>query len=76
VVGNGINSIDASGEDKIREIDLYLRDAGVTLTFCGLKKPLRDTFDRAGLTAVMGEENMFNSTDLAIQTLEARLSGS
>ena len=76
VVGNGINSIDASGEDKIREINLYLRDAGVTLTFCGLKKPLRDTFDRSGLTAELGEENVFNSTDLAFQTLEARLSAS
>ena len=76
VIGNGINDVDASGEEKIREIDLYLRAVGVTLTFCSLKQPVRDLFDRAGLTAVLGEDNVFKSRDLAFQTLEARLSGS
>lgn len=76
VIGNGINDVDASGEEKIREIDLYLRAAGVTLAFCSLKQPVRDLFDRAGLTAVLGEDNVFKSRDLAFQTLEARLSGS
>ena len=75
VIGNGINNIDASGEEKIREICLYLRDAGVTLAFCSLKQPVRDAFDRASLTAVLGQENVFKSRDLALQTLEARLSG-
>ena len=74
VIGNGINNMDASGEEKIREMCLYLRDAGVTLTFCSLKQPVREAFDRAGLTAVLGEENVFKSRDLAFQTLEARLS--
>ena len=76
VIGNGINNIDASGEEKIREIGLYLRAEGVTLTFCSLKQPVRDLFDRAGLTVVLGKENVFKSRDLAFQTLEARLSGS
>ncbi len=75
VIGSGINNMDASGEEKIREMCLYLRDAGVTLTFCSLKQPVREAFDRAGLTAVLGEENVFKSRDLAFQTLEARLPG-
>ncbi|WP_124948359.1 SulP family inorganic anion transporter, partial [Sulfurirhabdus autotrophica] len=33
VVGEGINSIDASGEEKIREITQYLKAANVTLAF-------------------------------------------
>jgi len=74
VIGSGINNIDASGEEKIREMCLYLRDAGVTLSFCSLKQPVRDAFDRAGLTAVLGDENVFKSRDFAFQTLEARLS--
>ena len=73
VVGNGINSIDASGEEKIREIAQYLRAANVTLAFSSLKKPVRDTFDRAGLAALVGAENLFGSRELALQTLQARL---
>ena len=76
VIGNGINNIDASGEEKIREISQYLRAANVTLAFSSLKKPVRDAFDRADLTAVLGEENVFKSRDLAFQTLKVRLSGS
>ncbi len=72
VVGRGINSIDASGEEKIREMAHYLRDANVTLAFSSLKKPVRDTFDRAGLTPVVGEENLFGSGEAALQTLQAR----
>ena len=74
VIGNGINSIDASGEEKIREMGLYLRRAGVTLSFSSLKRPVRDSFDRAGLSKLLGEENLFKSRDLAFQALEARLS--
>lgn len=75
VIGNGINNIDASGEEKIREIAQYLRAANVTLAFSSLKKPVRDTFDRAGLTMLVGEENLFGSSEAALQTLQARLSG-
>ena len=72
VVGNGINSIDASGEEKIREITQYLREANVTLAFSSLKKPVRETFDRAGLASQVGVENLFGSSEVALQTLQAR----
>lgn len=72
VIGNGINCIDASGEEKIREIAQYLRAANITLAFSSLKKPVRDTFDRAGLTALMGQENLFWSREVALKTLQAR----
>ncbi len=69
VIGNGINSMDASGTEKIREIAKYLREANVTLAFSSLKKPVRDSFDRAGLTALLREENMFISRERAFQAL-------
>jgi SulP family sulfate permease len=75
VIGNGINSIDASGEEKIREMSLYLQAVGVKLSFSSLKRPVRDAFERAGLCKLLGEENVFKSRDLAIQTLETRLTG-
>lgn len=76
VVGGGINSMDASGGEKIREITKYLREAGVTLAFSSLKKPVRDLFDRAGLTALLRGENVFVSRDQAFRALHARLPGS
>ena len=75
VIGNGINNMDASGEEKIRDIAQYMREANVTLAFSSLKTPVRNTFDRAGLTPVVGEENLFGSSEVALQTLQARFPG-
>lgn len=71
VVGDGINSIDATGEDKIRQAALNLRAADVTLAFTSLKKPVREIFARAGLAELIGNENLFDSRGLALQTLQA-----
>jgi len=74
VIGNGINSIDASGEEKIREIAEYMKKANVKLAFSSLKQPVREKFDRAELPRLLGKENLFKTRDIAIQTLEARFS--
>lgn len=72
VIGNGINNIDASGEEKIREIAKYMHEAGVKLAFSSLKQPVREKFDRAGLQHLLGAENVFKSRDIALQTLQTR----
>ncbi|NOT18498.1 MAG: SulP family inorganic anion transporter [Sulfuriferula sp.] len=72
VVANGINTIDASGEEKIREIAVYMRDANVNLAFSSLKQPVREKFDFAGLPSLLGEENLFMTRDAAIQALQLR----
>ncbi len=72
VIGNGINSIDASGEEKIREIARYLRAVNVTLAFSSLNQPVREKFLRAELTRLLSEENLFKTRESAIEALEAR----
>lgn len=72
VIGNGINSIDASGEEKIREIAGYLRAVNVTLAFSSFNQPVREKFLRAELPRLLGEENLFKTRESAIQALEAR----
>lgn len=72
VIGNGINNIDASGEEKIREIAKYMHDAGVKLAFSSLKQPVREKFDSAGLQHLLGAENVFKSRDIAFQALQTR----
>jgi SulP family sulfate permease len=73
VVGNGINRIDATGEEKLRVLNEDLRAAGVTLMFAGLKKPVREAIDRAGLDVAIGRENLFPTKEQALQTLEHRV---
>ena len=71
IVGSGINRIDASGEEKIREMALTLRDAGVVLAFSGLKKQVRDAFDAGGLPELLGPQNIFATKEQALRVLRA-----
>lgn len=72
VLGNSINRIDATGEEKLRALTKDLKAAGVTLMLAGLKRPVREALDRAGLDKEIGAENIFPSKDIAIRTLDAR----
>ena len=72
VLGNSINRIDATGEEKLRALTNDLKAAGVTLMLAGLKKPVREAIDRVGLDAVIGVDNIFISKGIAIHTLDAR----
>lgn len=72
VVGHGINRIDATGEEKLRALTGDLRAAGVTLMLAGLKRPVREALEHAGLDREIGHENLFASKDTALEHLEAR----
>ncbi len=72
VIGNGINRMDATGEEKLRVLASDLKLAGVTLMLSGLKKPVREALDRAGLDVVIGRENLFPGKDIALRTLAER----
>ena len=73
VVADGINQIDASGVEAVRLLAERLRASGVTLAFSGLKKQVRDVFDAAGLTALVGHENLFVDENQALAALAARV---
>ena len=72
VIGNGINRIDATGEEKLRSLVADLKQAGVTLMLSGLKKQVREALQRAGLDEVLGKENLFPSKEIALKTLAER----
>jgi sulfate permease, SulP family len=72
VLGNSINRVDATGEEKLRALAHDLKEAGVTLMLAGLKKPVREALERAGLDREIGTENLFTSKDIALQALAAR----
>jgi SulP family sulfate permease len=72
VLGHGINWIDATGIEKVRAMGSELSAAGVTLALAGLKQPVREALEKAGLDEIIGPENIFASKNSALQELEAR----
>jgi SulP family sulfate permease len=73
VVGDGINQLDASGDEAIRLLADRLRDNGVTLSFSGLKKQVRDVLDATGTLEAIGEPNLFADENQALAALAARV---
>jgi MFS superfamily sulfate permease-like transporter len=72
VIGSGINEIDASGEDKVRELAQSLKQQGVVLMFSSLKAQVADVFERAGLIELLGPDNVFPSKEVAVEQARRR----
>ena len=69
VVGSGINEIDASGDERVREVAKQLRGRGVELYFSGLKHQVRSVFERTGLVEELGRDRFFPNKELALKVL-------
>ena len=73
VVGDGINQLDASGEEVIRHLVQRLRDNGINVAFSGLKLQLLQVLRNTGLDEYIGAANMFRTEDQAIEALLTRI---
>jgi len=73
IVGSGINEMDASGEEKIREIVKRLREVGVQLAFSSLKHQVLQIMQKSGLIDVLGKEAFFSDKETALSTLSKNL---
>ena len=73
IVGDGINQMDASGEEVVHHLVERLSDAGVTLVFSGLKKQVLDVMRQTGLMEAVGQQNIFATEDQAIASIYERL---
>ena len=69
VVGNGINELDASGEEVMHHLADSLRAGGVTLVFSGLKKQVVDVMRATGLLDHIGEARLFPTADMALAAI-------
>ena len=72
VVGSGINEIDASGEEKVREVAGRLRKVGVALLFSGLKHQVMQVLEQAGAVDELGRESFFSDKESALRILRQR----
>jgi len=69
VVGDGINQLDATGEEAIRAIHERLHEGGVTLVFSGLKKQVLDVMRNTGLFDEIGQQHIFPNEDQALAVI-------
>jgi SulP family sulfate permease len=71
VVADGINEIDASGEEVMHHVVERLRANGITVMFAGLKKQVLDVMRATGLFDYIDQDNIFPTADQAIQAAYA-----
>jgi len=72
VIGQGINGIDATGEEKLRALSKDLKAADITFMIAGLKRQVMETLEDSDLEDVIGSENIFSSKEQALRELEKR----
>ena len=71
VVGDGINELDASGEEVMHHLVERLRSSGVNMVFAGFKKQVVDVMRATGLLTVIGETNFYINADRALEAISA-----
>ena len=71
VVADGINELDASGEEVVHHLVERLRGGGITVLFSGLKKQVIDVMRATGLFDYISQDNIFATADQAIEAAHA-----
>ena len=71
VVAEGINEVDASGEEMLRHLVEHLREAKYDVSFCGLKDQVVDVLKRSHLYDVLGGDHQYPTQAQAIAAIYA-----
>ena len=69
VVGDGINNLDATGEEVIKHLNERLAESGITLVFSGLKKQVLDVMRNTGLFDEISQKRIFATEDQALAAI-------
>jgi SulP family sulfate permease len=73
VVSDGINQLDASGEEVLHHLNERLRENGIILVFSGLKRQILEVLRHSGLMATIGEENFHATEGMALEYIYKQL---
>ena len=73
IVGDGVNQVDASGEEVIRHLVERLRDNRIGVAFSGLKQQVLQVMRNTGLDAFIGERDLFRTEDQALDAIRRRI---
>jgi hypothetical protein len=69
LVGNGMNEIDASGEEVLSQLYDRLHDLGLQLSFTGLNDGIVDTLRRTRLLDKIGEDHLHANVRTALNRI-------
>ncbi|MDP1524452.1 MAG: SulP family inorganic anion transporter [Rhodocyclaceae bacterium] len=72
IVGDGINDMDASGEEVIHHLVERLNGNGIVVLFAGMKKQVIDVMRATGLYEMIGARRFFSSAELALDAIYSR----
>jgi sulfate permease, SulP family len=64
--GEGINQLDATGEEVLHHLAERLRAQGIEVLVARMKKQFMDTIRRTGLIHIMGEDHFFSRVTYAL----------
>jgi sulfate permease, SulP family len=73
IVANGINDIDASGEETLSLIVDRVRSAGIGISFSGINETVLRVLERTHLCNKIGAENIYPTMESAIQQIHPSL---
>ena len=74
VIGDGINQLDASGEEVIHHLVERMSENGITMVFSGFKKQVLDVMRRTNLfNYIGGDDNIFPTKDQALVHIYQRI---
>jgi SulP family sulfate permease len=73
IVSDGINQLDASGDEVIHHVVERLRSSGIRVVFSGLKKQVIDVMRQSGLLEYIGEEHIFADEEKALESIYAEV---
>ncbi|WP_028324229.1 SulP family inorganic anion transporter [Desulfatirhabdium butyrativorans] len=69
IVSNGINDIDASGEETLSLILDRVRSGGIEISFSGVNESVMKVLKRTHLIAKIGEQHLFPTMEIAIRSI-------
>ncbi|NNG00179.1 MAG: STAS domain-containing protein [Desulfobacteraceae bacterium] len=69
IVANGVNDMDASGEEVLSLIVDRVRSAGMDISFCGINESVMSVMKRTHLLAKIGENHIYPTMNQAIRTI-------
>jgi len=73
IVGDGINEIDASGQETVRHLVERLHAGDVTMMFSGLKQQVIQAMQQTGLYGTISAQNLFRTEDAALEAIYQRI---
>jgi MFS superfamily sulfate permease-like transporter len=75
VIGSGINAIDVSGEERLRDVIDTYRDNGIEIYFSSLKAQIYEALERGRLFDVLSRDHFFSTKERALDFMESKYDG-